>query len=219
MTSYGKRLNTAWKAVETIANGTVRPNRMILWVDEIFDSPQLYRLRKRGLEVVLCKDYGPHKKYFPYVQNCAPATLVTADDDTYYPPTWLEELLSAHRDDQITAYRARVRSEGPYASWPICATMEPSELHLATGVSGVAYPPVIQHALREKGDAFMGICPRADDFWLHYAGVATGLKTRQVREEAALWWEMPMASRTGLWDGKGTSNDAIHDLTRKCWLG
>jgi len=33
-----------------------------------------------------------------------------------------------------------------------------------------------------------------------------------------LWWAMPIAAGKGLWDGKGTANDAIAERTRQAWL-
>lgn len=226
LTTYGKRIATVWKTIETIGSGTVRPRRLILWLDDIdavANPPStLQRLQARGLEIRLCRNYGPHKKYFPYVQEILqsePATtLVTADDDAYYPPTWLEELLAAHHPDQVTAFRARIRGEGPYGTWPVCSTTMPSALVFATGVSGVAYPPRLLRALKDRGDEFMNVCPAADDFWLHYAAVATGVPIRQVRDTAAQWWEMPVAAKRGLWDRKGTANDAIADKARDAWL-
>ncbi|MFC7671596.1 hypothetical protein ACFQWH_00845 [Mycolicibacterium sp. GCM10028919] len=227
LTTYGKRTATVWKTIETIGSGTVRPRRLILWLDDaatVANPPAtLQRLVSRGLEIRLCHDYGPHKKYFPYVQEIFPeepsVTLVTVDDDAYYPPTWLEELLDAHRPNEVTAFRARIRGAGPYGSWPTCESREPSPRVFATGVSGVAYPPPLLRTLRERGDEFIEVCPRADDFWLHYAAVATGVPIRQVRETAALWWEMPIASNCGLWDRKGTANDAIAAKAESAWLG
>jgi hypothetical protein len=227
LTTYGKRTATVWKTIETIGSGTVRPRRLILWLDDaaaVANPPTpLRRLVSRGLEIRLCHDYGPHKKYFPYVQEILSSepstTLVTVDDDAYYPPTWLEELLAAHRPDEVTAFRARVRGAGPYGSWPTCKSREPSPRVFATGVSGVAYPPRLLRTLRDRGDEFIEVCPRADDFWLHYAAVATGVPIRQVRESAALWWEMPIASNCGLWDRNGTANDAIAAKAESAWLG
>jgi hypothetical protein len=227
LTSYGKRIATVWKTIETIGGGTVKPRRIILWLDDaaaLADPPApLKRLRARGLEIRFCRDYGAHKKYFPLVCEVFPdepeRTLVTADDDVFYPPNWLEELLAAHRPDGVTAFRARVRSDGPYRSWPNCTTTEPSERVFATGVSGVAYPPILLDALRDRGDKFTEVCPFADDFWLHFAAVATGVPIRQVRDTSVLWWAMPVKSAHGLWDGKGTANDAIAERTKEAWLG
>lgn len=226
LTSYGKRIATVWKTIETIGGGTVKPRRIILWLDDaaaLADPPApLKRLRARGLEIRSCRDYGPHKKYFPYVCEVFPdepeRTLVTADDDVFYPPNWLEELLAAHRPDGVTAFRARVRSDGPYRSWPNCTTTEPSERVFATGVSGVAYPPILLDALRDRGDKFTEVCPFADDFWLHFAAVATGVPIRQVRDTSALWWAMLVKSAHGLWDGKGTANDAVAERAKEAWL-
>lgn len=225
LTSYGKRIATVWKTIETIGMGTARPRRLILWLDDaasIADPPaSLERLKVRGLEIRHCHDYGPHKKYFPYVKEILPdeptRTLVTADDDAYYPPDWLAELLAAHRSDQVTAFRARVRSDGVYRSWPMCTTTEASERVFATGVSGVAYPPRLLHVLGARGDAFTTVCPRADDYWLHYAAVATGVPIRQVRSVPANWWDMVTTSHRGLWDGEGNANDAIASEAQRAW--
>lgn len=226
LTSYGKRIGSVWKAIETIGAGTVKPRRIILWLDDaaVLANPPatLKRLCARGLEIRSCRDYGPHKKYYPYVCEIFPdepeRTLVTADDDVFYPPNWLEELLAAHRPDEVTAFRARIRTNAPYRSWMTCTTTEPSEQVFATGVSGVAYPPRLLETLRERGEQFADICPMADDFWLHYAAVATGVPIRQVRDTSVLWWAMPIAAGKGLWDGKGTANDAIAERTKQAWL-
>lgn len=225
LTSYGKRISTVWQTIETIGAGTVKPRRLILWLDDrgVCDDPPatLKRLQARGLEIRRCRDYGPHKKYFPYVNEILAdepdRTLVTADDDVYYPPSWLAELLAAHRPGEVTAFRARMRNDGPYSSWPMCTTTEASETVFATGVSGVAYPPELLQALRDRGDAFAQVCPRADDYWLHYAAVSTGIPVRQVRAVAAYFWPIMLVASRGLWDGNGTANDAIAVQTKNAW--
>ncbi|BBX82533.1 hypothetical protein MAUB_04060 [Mycolicibacterium aubagnense] len=226
LTSYGKRISSVWQTIETIGLGTVKPHRLILWLDDdtvVNDPPApLRRLLARGLEIRHCRDYGPHKKYFPYVNEVlhdeSERVLVTADDDVYYPATWLAELLEAHRPGEVTAFRARIRSAAPYSAWPLCTTTEASETVFATGVSGVAYPPELLCTLRDRGDKFAAVCPLADDYWLHYAAVATGTPIRQVRDAAAYWWPRVTVSNGGLWDSRGTANDAISEQTRRAWL-
>lgn len=225
LTSYGRRISTVWQAIETIGAGGVKPRRLILWLDDtaaLADlPPSLKRLQARGLEIRSCADYGPHKKYFPYVNEIWPLeparTLVTADDDVLYPANWLNDLLRVHDPNQVTAFRARIRHDGPYRTWPMCTTTAASDKVFATGTSGVAYPPAVLRALRNRGDEFTRVCPRADDFWLHYATLASGLQVRQVRQTAALWWSVPTALNRGLWDGTGSANDAIASQTRQFW--
>ena len=100
----------------------------------------------------------------------------------------------------------------------MCATTDADETVFATGVSGVAYPPSLLFALRARGTEFMRVCPRADDYWLHFAAVATKTPVRQVRELSAYWWEMTSAANRGLWDGTGSANDAIAEQTKRAWL-
>jgi hypothetical protein len=225
LTSYGRRTHEVWKTLETIGRGNERPRRVILWLDDEVSvtcpPTHLRRLIRRGLEVRHCPDWGPHKKYFPYImqEECA-VTLVTADDDVFYPKHWLSGLLAAHRDGQVTAYRARIRCDSPYSCWPKCGTDQPSDRVFATGVSGVAYPPELLSVLRSRGDAFLSVCPRADDFWLHYAAVANNVPIRQVSAVAKEWWPHPSTFRDGLWAEnlkKGT-NDAVSEPAKRAWL-
>jgi len=225
ITTYGDRTRRVWRTLETIGRGTLLPREIVLWHEDeaVVRNPprELRRLARRGLSIKHCLDYGPHKKYFPYVmeENCE-SPLVTADDDMLYPANWLAGLIANYRPDQVVAYRAFVMSDGPYTTWPPCTTTEPSRNLLATGCSGVIYPPKVLMALRERGDEFMRVCPRADDFWLHYAAVAAGVLTRQVSGTAATWW-LARPKERGLWcyNVVNGGNDAISDSVRKAWLG
>src|ERR1700736_1159595 len=57
VTTYGKRIESAYLALESIADGSVLPSRMILWLDEsekLKNLPHsLRRLEDRGLEIKL----------------------------------------------------------------------------------------------------------------------------------------------------------------------
>jgi hypothetical protein len=194
LTSHGTRIDDVALTVESIAAGSVRPGRLVLWLDDPdrFASlpASLLRLQRRGLEVRLTENYGPHTKYFPYVtsrQGPHTVPLVTADDDVLYPPWWLRTLLAEHRamPEAVHCYRASVvRVDGdriaPYDQWPRCKDREANVARFATGVSGVIYPVRMLEELRDRGDAFRAVCPRADDIWLHWVALRTGTAVRQV---------------------------------------
>jgi hypothetical protein len=195
LASHGPRMRSAFLAVESIARGSVRPARLMLWLDEPDAGKplprRLRRLAARGLEIRYADAaLGPHKKYYPYVASAAAErlTLVTADDDVLYPRDWLQGLdraTSSFACDDIVCYRAYVvATEGAtiarYSEWPSCTTSAASVHHFATGVSGVAYPPAFQDRLRAAGTAFREVCPRADDVWLHVNAVRGGFGVRQV---------------------------------------
>ena len=149
----------------------------------------LRRLQARGLEIRLCPDYGPHKKYYPYVQSTESydRPLVTADDDVLYPRNWLQGLVNAYErsPNVLNCWRARtmlVTEDGiaPYAQWPDCSVSAPSFLHFATGVSGSIFPARLLRQLRKGGKAFMESCPRADDVWIHVNALRAGVQVRQI---------------------------------------
>lgn len=193
LTSYGTRVATVSETIESIAAGSVRPQRLILWLDdpEILSSlpTALQRLVDRGLEVRKCDDLGPHKKYFPvlHLSSAENLRVVTADDDTLYPRRWLERLWEAHveQPEVVHCYRASLvtvtRGQiDPYSTWPRCKDSEATAHHFATGVSGVIYPAAMIEALSARGRAFEELCPRADDIWLHWVALRSGILVRQV---------------------------------------
>lgn len=212
LTTYGQRANTVHIGIESIGQGTLLPSRLILWLDDLrfFHNlpPQLERLKARGLEVKLCQDRGPHKKYYPYVesQDRFEAALVTADDDVLYPRDWLEGLVRGMQEHSgtINCYRAKVISlEGeeiaPYAQWEMCASSIPSVRHVATGCSGIIYPPEFLYQLKRAGEAYRQCCPRADDLWLHVQAVRAGFRIRQITEAAIHFPTLPNTQRNALY--------------------
>lgn len=193
MTSYGMRINSVHLALESIAAGSVRPSRVILWLDDDAavqsPTPGLRRLIRRGLEVAPCADDGPHKKYYPYVQSVQVHTtpLVTADDDWLFPLRWLEALMRAHAADPTTntTHRARrIMFQGsrvaPYELWPLVSASEPSTRNMATGGWGHVLVPRMLEALRDRHEEFRVLAPRADDVWLHRVAVETGTAPKVV---------------------------------------
>jgi hypothetical protein len=191
--TYGKRIRTAYLALESIADGSVLPSRMILWVDdsEVFKNlpDSLRRLEERGLEIKITANYGPHKKYYPYLEATTTfdVPLVTADDDVVYPRTWLNGLVDSFTQNSavVNCYRAHVMKIvngkiAPYSSWSPCRSAEPSLLNFSTGVSGNIYPPAFLRRLKAAGKGFEQLCPKADDVWMHVNAIRSGFEIKQI---------------------------------------
>lgn len=213
LTSFGDRIARVHLTVESIGRGAVIPGRIVLWLGdgESRELPAaLRRLQRRGLEVRFTEDLGPHTKYHPYCVEAADdgRTLVTADDDVLYPRWWLERLMAAvaQAPEDVWCYRSRqmvLTPDGrlaPYSEWQPNRSTEPSTTLFATGVSGVAYPPRAQRALRDAGTAFAGVCPRADDIWLHVTELRHGIPVHQVESE-------PLLFPTQLWTQRQRLSD------------
>lgn len=211
MTSYGERVRTVHWVVEAIARGDVRPQRLILWLADaqmVAEPPEpLVALARRGLEIRLTQDWGPHKKYYPYVcseeQHQVP--LVIADDDVLYGKTWLADLLEVHEahPDEVVTYRSHQMAleDGvilPYSRWVPGAPPEASFCTFPTGVSGVLYPPRMLEALRAAGTGFTECAPMADDVWLHVMAVRHGVRIRPVRDGCTTYRPLPGARLRGL---------------------
>lgn len=212
LTTYGARTHKVYLAIESIGRGRLRPSAIVLWLDEkdVFRQPPetLQRLVRRGLTLRLTPNYGPHKKYYPQVSlvdNPHHLPLVTADDDTLYPPHWLAELQRAHMNEPgvVHCWRAkRIATEagglGPYHQWADCTSTKASFANFAIGCSGVVYPHALQQALKAAGDGFMHSCPKADDIWLHLHSLRNGFKVRQILSHAVDFPCIPGTESVGL---------------------
>jgi hypothetical protein len=193
VTTYGKRVHTVHLTLESIGDGLTLPSRIILWVDDrqVFnDLPRSLRnLQERGLEIKFTENFGPHTKYYPYLESTETfdTPLVTADDDTIYPKGWLRGLINSFNSNGavVSCYRAHVMEivDGkiaPYCSWKRCRSAKPSFLNFATGVSGCIYPPALLRELKNARRAFEKLCPKADDVWLHVNAVRSGFQIKQI---------------------------------------
>ncbi len=222
LTTHGARLAKVHLTIESIGAGHLLPSRLILWLDDptaLAELPDaLRRLLRRGLEIHLCGNHGPHTKYYPYVatQPLGRLPMVTADDDMLYPRHWLSTLMQAHTAQPaiVHAWRAKVvpvTADGiaPYGEWRDCGNTRPSLRHFAEGVSGVIYPTRLLAALRDAGEGFITVCPRADDVWLHAQALRAGIRVRQLHDKARDFPCIPGTEAMGLMHGNvaGQGND------------
>ena len=163
MTTHGKRIETVYLAIESIANGEFLPARLILWLDDarLFGNlpDSLRRLQDRGLEVHLTENFGPHTKYYPYLlsTDSLDVPLVIGDDDVMYSRWWLTGLVNAWRQNPavVSCWRAHVVPVingviQPYRTWNPCTSTVPRYRHFATGVAGCIYPPALLQGLKAE---------------------------------------------------------------------
>ncbi|MCW5893785.1 MAG: hypothetical protein KIT14_24995 [bacterium] len=196
MTTHRARLASVHLALESIARGTVRPGRLLLWIDDpalLAALPGSWRrLERRGVEILPAAREGVHTKWFPYVHGADRHTrpLVTADDDMIYPPGWLAGLVAAHRrhPGDVLCYRAhRMRFDGealaPYPTWGPCRDGVATIANFGTSVSGQLFPPHLLDAIAGAGTGFRDRCPHADDVWLHHCALRAGARVRQIVPE------------------------------------
>jgi hypothetical protein len=222
LTSYPARFPTLPLTLKCLLSQTVNPDRVILWIaheDKDALTTEIHKLRKDGLEVKFCEDLKSYKKIIPTLKLEPGAFIVTADDDTYYPSTWLEEFVVAFNDDVKDvlcqrSHQIRLNEEGnprPYVEWDYVANKtETSSLSLPTGNGGILYPPGIFHPDVLKAEIFNELCPRADDVWLYWMVRLEGGKYRKVGPER-VYWAWPDSQSSALWLGNVTTAEGGND--------
>jgi hypothetical protein len=230
LTTHARRLHLVHNVIEAIGKGRLKPRRIVLWLtDEKLLSKlslPLRRLQSRGLEIRLADEFGPHSKFYPYLEFCEilDRPLVTADDDCLYNRDWLYDLMAAYKEDPRTIHAHWVMRMGlngkeltPYGSWPHPGNSQPSHLNYILGVGGVIYMPEFLAYLKRAGSTFKQCCPTNDDAWLTVNAIRAGFKVSQLNREPTKPLPIPGSQVESLYSFNET-NGAIQAQLRKTFL-
>ncbi len=181
LTTHSIRIHDVFLSIESIMQGTIKPNRIVLWLaeDEFIGKSLPITLQKqvaRGLEISYCKDIRSYKKLIPTIQKYPNSIVVTIDDDAMYDVDFLEKLINSHKSNPNVVFSNRIHrmkldeSNMPisYMDWDWCVNKyDDSQLNFLVGVGGVLYPPHIFSDEVLNEDVFMDICKYADDVWFN----------------------------------------------------
>lgn len=192
LTSYGRRIHDVAPTIESIMQGSMKPNRIVLWLGyELKDETLPIALKKqqeRGLEVIFCKDIRSYTKLVPALRKFPEASIITIDDDIMYPYDLVERLVNEHikyPKDIISnrVHRVKLGKDGKpivYAKWDIGATIiDDSPLNFETGVGGVLYPAHCFDSEVTNEEVFLDICKYADDVWFYCMALKNGTRVRK----------------------------------------
>lgn len=190
-TTYSKRIRDVHLVLESIAQQTILPNRVILWLAEdefnLYDLPFSVASRVTcGLDIRFYKDIKSYKKIIPTLKKFPNSIIITLDDDIIYPLDTIELLLKEHKKypRAIVGNRAHkvVYKKGkmsPYKKWEKEVKENSGNVFL-TGCGAILYPPDTLHADVTNSDIFMSICPYADDIWLYFMAKLKGTEIRKA---------------------------------------
>lgn len=195
LTTYNKRIHDVHLVLESIAQQTVKPNKIILWLDEdefsLENIPNIVkRYLARGLEIKFCPNYKSYKKIIPTLKLFPNSHIITIDDDIIYPYDMVEQLIKDH--DQypsfIIGHRAhRVSVDKgnlqPYKFWEKNINdCTGSHNTFLTGCAGIFYPANSLYKDVIKDDVFMQLCPHADDIWLKIMAFLNDTPHKKVQD-------------------------------------
>lgn len=191
LTSYPLRFPYLARTIRSLLDQTIAADRVVLWIahgDKDALPDDVLNLQAHGLSIETCEDIRSYKKLIPSLRESANQYVVTADDDVYYPPNWLDSLVSVAATNPKAIVGGRVHvaafnadgSLKPYAEWELATTKRhpPSDRHamFPTGVGGILYPPMALDDEVFDKDLFMRLCPRGDDIWFFWMARRAGLQ-------------------------------------------
>lgn len=248
LTVISPRIETLPAVLDSLRAQSVRPARVHLHLshephllDEGLstDHPVIQRLAGDGwLQLHWVPNLGPYRKIVPFLNARgygadgadADGLFITVDDDTLYPPRFVEYLLRHHEHHNcIVAHRGRrmrLAAAGgflPYPKWHD-GLREPRLANLATGQSGVLYrfsdfPDDLEL------EAALALAPTHDDLWLRWLTARQGVPAVILQPNAAAKTQelafpgasqRPAQEQPSLWqaynapdaaDGPGGNND------------
>ena len=181
LTTFGKRINEVYLAIESIMQGSIKPNRIILWLaEDEFKGRRLpttlINQQKRGLDIKYCEDIKSYKKIIPALSKYPDSYIVTIDDDMMYEFDLLENLIQAHLENPEDICACRMhritlnehKKPNSYLKWNLEIYPDnKSPRHFLTTGGGTLFPP---HCFTDEvfnQEAFMSLCPNADDIWIN----------------------------------------------------
>ena len=205
LTSFPKRFPYIGLCLKSLIAQTVKPDKIIVYLgsDSTPDmlTEEMIYFKKYGVEYRFDNELNlmPHKKYFYAMQEYKDSIVITADDDVIYPKNWLKTLYESykHYPKAVSARRVhqiRFDEKGkmiPYDSWKDqCRSIKiPSKQLIATGNSGVLYPPNCFNADAFDVEAIMQLCLRTDDLWLKCMEIKNDIPVVWVKN-----WQVKPAS-------------------------
>lgn len=193
LTTHGQRIYDVCLAIESIMQGSLLPNKLILWLGEEYEGKVLPRALqnqiKRGLEIKYTKDIGSYKKLIPALTQYPESAIVTIDDDMMYTQEMLEGLLLSYLQNPKAIHANRIHEMTfdengllkSYLDWKQEVHFEDKVRNpfFTTG-AGVLFPPksLPNETVNEK--VFPKICKYADDVWFNAMAILNGTKVVKV---------------------------------------
>lgn len=181
LTSYGRRVSeVAPYAIMSIMKQTLKPDLIVLWLDkeEWNDSilpKNIKRLRDNGLTIMYCKNYKSYKKLIPAINEFPNDLIFTIDDDLYYPPNILEQVMKAHLVNKTRIIGVRgyipVINNGtiePYNEWNQIKRHLVGKGFIITGGAGCLYQRRLLYDDISNWDLIRNLAPNADDLWFSF---------------------------------------------------
>jgi len=212
--------------IKSLKLQTMRPDRIVLWLYE----PDAEKLPRSVLGLIddifqintVDRNLRSFTKLIPSLQEFPEAHVVTADDDVYYPPHWLEKIVHCYDTTRAgpvgwRGHLIRTDASGlpaKYAKWQhnVPAAMKSQRLML-TGVGGILYPPGVFPPEVMNADTFLHLCPTADDLWFYFMLRRNNQVCRTIGKPSRIYnWRGSQSNKLWSQNARGGNDDALRNL-------
>lgn len=181
LASYEKRINTIHLCLESLFNQTVKPKKIILYLDDSVKNlpKEINQFCRKGLIIIRVSSIlKSHNKYYYSFKKYSKYVIITVDDDCIYEKDLCYHLMNSYKKYPNCVSASRVHyimfdKENeimPYQNWIFeCNKISsPSMKLFATGVGGVLYPPKLMPKETFNVKNIIALSLGADDIWLKF---------------------------------------------------
>lgn len=221
LTSYPPRYATLHLTLRSLLRQNTAPDRILLYIarGDTKSIPSAVRmLLEEGIDLCIVDDVRSYKKLVFALDEFPDAYIATADDDVFYRPDWLTDLVADQDEGShvITCHRAhrlRLSPQGNLADYHLWTWDVDDEIArhasvdiMPTGIGGILYPPGTLHPDVSRRELYQRYAPSADDLWFFWCARRAGATYRKVgpRFEQMGWWS---AQQNRLFDENAAAND------------
>jgi hypothetical protein len=201
LTSYDKRFEYCETAIKSLLLQKCRYAYEVRLYLAKEDVPPwgITDLERGGLKIISVEeDLKQYNKLLHVLRDEPEKTIITVDDDVYYPEDLIERLI--HKSQEFPGCivchtgrflsfdkdgRLRTFDDMQYNSGTRRVT--PSLCLIPEGVGGVLYPPHVMDEIVFDSDLFTRITPRNDDLWFKMASLKKGTLCVQAEK-----WNIPL---------------------------
>lgn len=212
LTTFPARISRFWLVIECIQRQEVQPYKICVWLAKNqfpneFDSlpKKLVKYHKEGvIDIIFVdEDIRSHKKYFYAFKRYPSFSIITLDDDIFYPSFIIGKLvkLSIMYPDSICClrgYEVTRDNQGEvelYKNWRIVrGSFGPTRNFFHTSGGGTLYKPSFFTEDIYDKNVFIEHCLYADDVWLNVMA--------QISEKTSIKDDYYSNLLPVLWNGK-----------------
>jgi hypothetical protein len=186
LTTFSSKIDNVWMTIVSLLNQTVKPNKVILYLDENEYKKEeipkkLLKLEAFGLQIEFVPNYFTYKKYIPALKSFPNSIIVTVDDDQIYPNDLLENLYNQYKKTGNIVANSWVYNSKFIDKYNTKEKLpkifyKDYQSYLVGGVAGILYPPKSLYKDVTNFELAHKLCEMQDDLFITIQAIMNNSK-------------------------------------------